>query len=91
MAKFIKTIHLVFLLFIKISPLSIYSQGDLLIHPNRIVFEDINKRRNIQHLNLANTGQDSAIYNVSFINYRMLENGEFEYITDPDSGQFFAS
>ncbi|NLH24269.1 MAG: molecular chaperone [Bacteroidales bacterium] len=41
-------------------------------------------------LNLANTGQDTARYNISFIQYRMTTEGTFEEITEPDPGQFFA-
>jgi hypothetical protein len=41
-------------------------------------------------LNLANTGRDTARYNISFIQYRMTEEGAFEEITEPDPGQFFA-
>jgi len=63
------------------------AQGNLLITPRRVVFEG-NKRT--QELNLANTGQDSAKYNVSMIQYRMKEDGSFEEITIPDPGQNFA-
>ena len=37
-----------------------------------------------------NTGQDTARYNISFVQYRMTEDGDFEEITEPDPGQFFA-
>ncbi len=63
------------------------AQGNLLITPRRVVFEG-NKR--IAELNLANTGKDTAKYNVSIIQYRMTENGSFEEITEPDPGQMFA-
>lgn len=64
-----------------------FAQGNLLITPRRVVF-DGSKR--VQDLNLANTGKDSAKYNVSIIQYRMTEDGSFEEITTPDPGQFFA-
>ncbi|MFA8433822.1 MAG: molecular chaperone [Marinifilaceae bacterium] len=64
------------------------AQGNLLITPRRVVF-DGNKR--IQELNLANTGKDSATYQISFKEIRMTENGGFEEITQPDPGQNFAS
>lgn len=64
-----------------------YSQGNLLITPRRIVFDG---SRRVVDLNLANTGQDSATYNVSLIQYRMNEDGSFTEITEPDPGQKFA-
>ena len=63
------------------------SQGNLLITPRRVVFEG---QKRTQDLNLANTGIDTAKYNVSVINYRMREDGAFEEITTPDAGQNFA-
>ena len=69
-------------------PLShLQAQGNLLINPIRVIF-DGNKR--IEELNLANIGKDSAIYQISFIQLRMKEDGNFEEITSPDSGQRFA-
>ena len=63
------------------------AQGNLLITPRRVVFEGPKKT---QELNLANTGTDTAKYNVSIIQYRMKEDGSFEEITVPDQGQNFA-
>jgi len=63
------------------------AQGNLLITPRRVVFDGT---RRVMELNLANTGQDSAKYNVSLIQYRMKEDGSFEEITVPDPGQNFA-
>lgn len=68
-------------------PFHLMAQGDLLITPRRVVFEG-NKQS--QELTLANTGNDTARYNVSFLQYRMTEDGAFEEITEPDSGQYFA-
>lgn len=64
------------------------AQANLLINPGRVVFE---KNKSIQELNLANTGSDTARYLISFIEIRMNENGTFDRITQPDSGQNFAS
>ena len=64
-----------------------YGQGNLLITPRRVVLEGTKRT---QELNLANTGQDSARYNVSIVQYRMKEDGSFEEITTPDPGQNFA-
>jgi hypothetical protein len=75
------------ILFLIYSPAVLKAQGNLLINPKRIVFEG-NKR--IMDLNLANTGNDSARYNVSFLQYRMKEDGSFEEIKVPDAGQNFS-
>ncbi len=63
------------------------AQGNLLITPRRVVFEGTKKS---QELNLANTGTDTAKYNVSIVQYRMKEDGSFQEITVPDEGQNFA-
>ena len=68
-------------------PLTMLAQGDLLITPRRVVFEGNNQR---QEITLANTGQDTARYNISFVQYRMTEEGTFEQIESPDPGQMFA-
>lgn len=70
-----------------IIPLSLVAQGDLLITPRRVVFEG-NRQR--QEITLANTGQDTARYSISFVQYRMSEEGTFEQIESPDPGQMFA-
>lgn len=67
---------------------SLIAQGNLMITPRRVVFEGQSK---IQELNLANTGKDTARYLISMIQIRMKEDGTFEQITVPDSGQHFAS
>ena len=64
-----------------------FAQGNLLITPRRVVFEG---NKSSQEINLANTGQDSATYSVSFVQYRMTESGSFEQIEEPDAGQLFA-
>jgi len=69
------------------APTILMAQGDLLITPRRIVFEGNN---NMQEITLANTGTDTARYTVSFLQYRMTEDGAFEQITEPDPGQMFA-
>lgn len=70
-----------------ITSTQVMAQGNLLITPRRVVFEGTKRT---QDLNLANTGQDTAKYNVSIIQYRMREDGSFEEITEPDPGQNFA-
>lgn len=63
------------------------AQGNLLITPKRVVF-DGNKRA--EDLNLVNVGSDSATYVLSFIHFRMKNDGSFERIESPDTGQYFA-
>lgn len=66
----------------------IVAQGDLLIYPKRVVFEG---RTNIEKLTLANTGKDTAVYNISFVEYKMNEAGELEIISEAEEGLNFAS
>ena len=66
---------------------SVKAQGDLMVYPKRLVFEGSVKAF---ELNLANTGNDTARYNVSVIQYRMNEDGSFTEIKIPDEGQNFA-
>lgn len=66
----------------------VLAQGDLMITPHRVIFEG-SKRSQV--LNIANTGQDTAKYVISVIQYRMNEDGSFEAITEPDTSQRFAS
>ncbi len=77
----------VFILVLILYGLSSQAQGDLLLYPKRIVFEG-NTR--MQVVNLVNTGKDTVIYRISVVQIRMLENGTFETITEPDSAQQFA-
>jgi hypothetical protein len=67
---------------------SLFAQGDLLIYPKRLVFEG---RKSIQKLTLANTGKDTAVYNISFVEYKMNENGQLKIISKAEEGLQFAS
>ena len=67
---------------------TLIAQGDLLIFPKRLNFEEKNRT---QQINLANTGKDTAVYNMSFVEFRMTETGAFEEISEPDLGQQFAA
>lgn len=73
------------LLLISIFGLSInlWAQGDLLITPKRVVFEG--NRQNKEMLNLVNIGSDTAVYSISFLNYKMNEDGSFKQIEEEDS------
>lgn len=86
-SKHFSTASLLALLFLIILPAYSNAQGNLLITPRRVIFEG---NKSSQEINLANTGQDSATYSVSFVQYRMTDNGTFEQIEEPDEGQHFA-
>jgi P pilus assembly chaperone PapD len=66
---------------------SLNAQGNLLLTPRRVVFEG-SKRS--EEINLANIGHDTASYVISFVQIRMKEDGTFENVSTPDSGQNFA-
>jgi hypothetical protein len=63
------------------------AQGNLLLMPRRVVFEGAKR---YEELNLANTGKDTARYVISLMHIRMKEDGGFEEISQPDSGENFA-
>lgn len=71
---------LVLLFFVLVSKVA--AQGDLLINPIRVVFEG--QKQNAD-LNLTNIGKDTAVYMVSFLSYRMLEDGSFLQLEKPDT------
>lgn len=64
------------------------AQGNLLIYPKRVVFEG---RKKVEKLVLSNTGKDTAVYNISFLEYKMNENGAMKTITEAEEGIRFAS
>jgi hypothetical protein len=53
----------------------------------RVVFEGAKR---YEELNLANTGRDTAHYVISLMHVRMKDDGSFEEIMQPDSGENFA-
>ncbi|WP_026838676.1 hypothetical protein [Gillisia sp. JM1] len=65
----------------------IYAQGDLMVIPKRLVFRGLERSKEI---NLINTGADTATYAISFIQYKMKEDGSFDEITEPEENQNFA-
>lgn len=75
------------LAFFQIFSFAVSAQGNLLITPKRVVFDGT---RRSEDLNLANIGTDTATYMISFIQIRMKEDGSFERIEKPDTGQLFA-
>ncbi len=66
---------------------SVRAQGDLMVFPKRMVFTEDQRS---QEFTLVNAGKDTATYNMSLINFRMTETGQFESVSQPDSGQYFA-
>lgn len=62
-------------------------QGDLLVSPVRVLFEG-NKLK--EEISLVNIGNDTTTYSVSFLQYNMNEEGNFELIEKPAEGQMFA-
>ncbi|TDN85910.1 P pilus assembly chaperone PapD [Salegentibacter sp. 24] len=84
-----KLLHPLLLFYIFIfSGIVTYAQGDLMIMPKRLVFDGSERS---QEINLANTGSDTAVYAISFMNYSMTEEGNFEQIDEPKEGQRFAT
>lgn len=84
--RFIFTLSTLIIITLSFS-VSLLAQGDLIIFPKRVVFEGTQR---FHELNLANSGRDTARYIISFVQIRMKEDGGFENITKPDSGQNFA-
>jgi hypothetical protein len=58
------------------------AQGNLLVAPIRVVFEGAKQK---EDLNLTNIGQDTAVYLISFIHYKMKEDGSFLQLENVDS------
>jgi len=63
----------------------IMAQGDLLINPIRVVFEG--QKQNAD-LNLTNIGKDTAVYVISFLSYKMLQDGSFVQLEKPDTSNY---
>lgn len=80
------TILLAFLFSILFST-GCFAQGNLILYPRRVIFEGA---KHIEEVNLANTGKDTATYQVSVLEMRMKDDGNFQEIFTPDSGQLFA-
>ncbi|WP_164674894.1 fimbrial biogenesis chaperone [Anditalea andensis] len=59
-----------------------FAQGDLMVYPKRVVFAGTGVIS--QDLTLANMGNDSIRYQISIINYKMTEDGQFIQLKDQD-------
>jgi hypothetical protein len=68
-------------------PSHLFAQGNLMIYPKRLVFQNLKRT---QELSLLNNGKDTARYVLSVVQIRMKPDGSFQTITQPDSGQRFA-
>ena len=68
-------------------PLISTAQGNLLITPKRIVFDGTKR---FEEINLANIGNDTVTYLISWIQIKMEDNGQFIQISDEDSNQRFS-
>ena len=81
--------RMVLLMLIISSLLSIKSvaQGNLLVTPMRLIFDG---SKNNQELNLVNIGTDTAIFTISFIQYKMKEDGAFIKVDRPADVQMAA-
>lgn len=73
--------HIFSLFFLFICSQALLAQGNLLVAPIRVIFDD-NKQR--EDLNLSNIGQDTAVYLISFVHYKMQEDGGFIQLSDSD-------
>ena len=63
------------------------AQGDLLVSPVRVVFDGSRMK---EEISLVNVGNDSAVYSVSFLQYKMTEDGNFEIAASEDADNMFA-
>ncbi len=86
--KYLSRVFIVAATLILFSGEIVSAQGNLLITPRRVVFDGTKRSFD---LNLANVGKDTATYAITFVQIRMTEDGRFETISVPDSGQNFAS
>ena len=76
-----KRVLLIALTLISCINISSYAQGNLLITPMRVVFEG---SKQIQELNLVNTGTDTTTFTISFLQYTMKEDGTMVKLDMPE-------
>lgn len=62
----------------------IQAQGNLLLTPKRVLFEE---NKITESVNLVNSGKDSALYVISIIHLRMKDNGAVEEISSNEAGK----
>jgi hypothetical protein len=76
-----------FLLLGSVGPL--LAQGNLLVYPKRIML--VEGKKKTEKLFLSNTGSETTTYTVSFVEYKMNENGALKIVTEPEPGLQFAA
>ncbi len=81
-----KTILIILIALIGIS-IAANAQGDILITPYRVVLDG---KKQKEEINIANTGKDTAVYSISFLQKKMNEDGSFENIDQSESNLMFA-
>jgi len=86
-SKTVARTSLFFLLFFFALQNALHAQGNLMIFPPRVVFKG---NTHSEVLGVTNIGADSAVYVLSFLQYRMKEDGSLEEISAPEPGQQFA-
>jgi len=64
-----------------------FAQGDLLITPMRVIFDERNHK---EELSIVNTGDKTAKYTISFVQKIMKEDGSFVNIETLEEGKMFA-
>ncbi|WP_321438013.1 hypothetical protein [uncultured Bacteroides sp.] len=69
------------------SACSLFAQGNLLVTPVRVIFENGKMR---EDLNVSNIGRDTAVYMASFLHYTMLQDGSFRELAKTDTTIAFA-
>lgn len=72
---------------IGVSGLFCSAQAELLLHPTRIVFDERNKTAQID---IANTGSETEVYRIRWVNLRMTEAGELVNVDNAGPHDQFA-
>jgi len=80
--KAMKKISLFILILSLLFSYESHAQGNLLLTPMRLIFDG---SKNIQEINLVNVGNDTATFSISFIHYKMQEDGTLVKTENPDT------
>lgn len=83
-----KTKLILVVIILQMQIISVWSQGNLLIAPTRVLITKVNQT---EQISLLNTGNDSAIYSINFVNKKMNEDGGFITLAEGDTGALFSS
>lgn len=82
-----KRTFLFYILLLSCFTLNTFAQGNLLITPMRVVFDESKQN---QEFSLVNLGTDTAIYSISLVQFNMMEDGTFVKNEKPDEVQMSA-